>query len=45
MSGKKINFSNTKDERLVSYIGQDICRAENNANAHFVFDTGIGVWN
>jgi len=45
MSGRKNNFS--KDERLVSSIGQDICRAETNANGrwklpkHILFFTRV----
>ena len=35
MSGRKNNFSNTKDKRLVSSIGQDIFRAETNANGRW----------
>jgi hypothetical protein len=35
ISGRKNNFSNTKDERLVSSIGQDIFRAETNANGRW----------
>jgi hypothetical protein len=32
---EKNNFSNTKDKRLVSSIGQDICRAETNDNGRW----------